>query len=226
MEPYSPRRKPRQLQVLNNSIVPFAPSAAWYAAWWQARRNGLPDAQSVAAANIATGISGKDYARCRIKANGNEILLSVAIEGGAARLKRRSHISSAQLSDHGNWRHVHLGAIEAAYGRAPYFQHLFPIISDVYSGTAGSLADFTLELHKAISGFLSIPEKTLFHNTEQTDSGITAYLRSDATDRIHPEAIYERASELAVQISPHLSIIDPLMHLGTEILLPLTLLQN
>lgn len=208
------------------SVVPFAPSAAWYAAWWQARRKGLPDAESIAAANIATGISGKDYARCRIMANGNEIILSIAIEGGAARLKQSSFIPSAQLSDHGNWRHVHLGALEAAYGRSPYFQHLFPIISEVYSAPTRSLADFNLSLHKAISGFLSIPERPLLHNPRQTDSDIAAYLYSDTTGKIQPDAIQERASELAVKISPRLSIIDPLMHLGTELLLPLTLVRN
>lgn len=208
------------------TIIPFAPSAAWYAAWLRARCKGLPEAESIAAANIATGITGKEYARCRIIGNGNEIILSMAIEGGAARLKRTSFIPSAQLSDHGNWRHVHLGAIEAAYGRAPYFQHLFPIISEVYSSTTKSLAAFNMSLHKAISGFLSIPEQNLQHNSRQTDPDIMAYLCSDSTGDIHPDTIHERASELAVQISPHLSIIDPLMHLGTEILLPLTLLQN
>jgi len=208
------------------SVVPFAASLEWYAAWWQARCKGLPDAESIAAANIATDISGKDYARCRIMANGNEIILSMAIEGGAARLKRSSFIPSAQLSDHGNWRHVHLGALEATYRRTPYFQHLFPIISEVYSAPTRSLAAFNLSLHNAISGFLYIPEQTIFHDLWQTDSDIMEYLRSDTTGKIQSDAIQERASELTVQISPRLSIIDSLMHLGTELILPLTLLRN
>ena len=194
---------------MNNLVIPFAPSAAWYAAWWQARRKGLPDAESIAAANIATDISGKDYARCRIMANGNEIILSMAIEGGAARLKRTSLISTARLSDHGNWRHVHLGAFEAAYGRCPFYQHLTPLIRDVYNSQEYTLPGFNAKVHHAICSFLNIIN---LKNIQD----ITSYAGSYATK--------ERGTEIAIGLQRELSIIDTLMKFGTESILALDIL--
>lgn len=209
MEPYSSRREPRQLQVLNNLIVPFAPSAAWYAAWWQARRKGLTDAESISAANIATSIRGKDYARCRIMANGNEIILSMAIEGGAARLKRSSLIPSAQLSDHGNWRHVHLGALEAAYGRCPFYQHLTPLIRDIYNSQEHTLPGFNAKIHHAVCSFLNIINP-------KNIPDIISYTGSSATK--------ERGTEIVIGLQRELSIIDTLMKLGTESILAFDIL--
>lgn len=191
------------------SVVPFAASLEWYAAWWQARRKGLPDAESIVAANIATGISGKDYARCRIMANGNEIILSMAIEGGAARLKRSSFIPSAQLSDHGNWRHVHLGALEATYGRSPFYQHLIPVIRDVYNSQENTLRGFNYEIHHAICSFLNVEN---IKNIQDT----ILYEGTHATK--------ERGEEIANGLDRKLSIIDTLMRFGTESILALDIL--
>lgn len=191
------------------SVVPFAASLEWYAAWWQARRKGLPDAESIAAANIATGISGKDYARCRIMANGNEIILSMAIEGGAARLKRSSFIPSAQLSDHGNWRHVHLGALEAAYGRSPFYQHLIPLIRNAYASQENTLLGFNSEIHHAICSFLNIENIKKIQDT-------ISYKGSLITK--------ERGEEIANVSDRKLSIIDTMMRFGPESILALDIL--
>lgn len=187
-------------------MVPFAASLEWYAIWWKARRERLSDSEAVSAANVATGIGGKDFARCRISANGNEILLSMAIEGGASTLKRQSQISKARLSDHGNWRHVHLGALEAAYGRAPYYQHLIPLIKGVYDSSENSLQGFNDALHKALCQFLNI---TGHHE----DLDLITASGSDVS--------LERAKELLSLASSRLSMIDALMNFGHETLLVL-----
>ena len=191
------------------TVVPFAASLEWYAAWWHARCKGLPDTESIAAANIAAGISGKDYARCRIMANGNEIILSMAIEGGAARLKRASLIPSAQLSDHGNWRHVHLGALEAAYGRTPYFQHLMPLINEVYNTQEKTLIGFNTAFHHAVCSFLDI------ENLKDVEDIMPSKLSC---------TMKERGEEIANGLGSGLSVIDSLMRLGKESILALDIL--
>lgn len=71
----------------------------------------------------------RDYTRTIIESNSFEgMVLTVPVAGGSSAAKRLKP-SQLEISDHGDWTRIHLGAIEAAYGREPYFQHLFPEIA-------------------------------------------------------------------------------------------------
>ena len=74
------------------------------------------------------------------------------VEGGNRRLRRtltQSQLQGLTLSDHGAWPRVHLGAIRALYGRAPYFLHYFQALEEIYGSVrAGdSFPAFTAALH-------------------------------------------------------------------------------
>lgn len=201
-------------------IIPFAPSIEWYAAWWSARRSGMPERQAIAYANDTAKVSGKDFSRCMIESNNNVLLLSVAIEGGATVLKKKSRIHSATLSEHGNWRHVHLGALEAAYGRAPYYSHLYPMLQETYLEYAHSLSGFNTLVHRAVCRFLDIPgNEETFLPEESADSG---------NELIFPcnVAALERGKELLAGVDTRLSVIDALMRTGKETLLVLEALRH
>jgi len=109
------------------NVFPYAASAAWYAAWLRSLSSDCPMEEAIADANISTQTDGKDFARTRIRGNapGDEILLSVAVVGGASILKQSRRLSHAILSEHSDWQHNHLGALEASYGRAPFFRYIF-----------------------------------------------------------------------------------------------------
>lgn len=79
------------------------------------------------------------------------VLLTVPIEGGSSVVKR-AHPGQWTLSDHGRWRMMHLGALEAAYGTTPFFEHFYPGIHRVLSeaGQGMSFHDFTLRLYEAV----------------------------------------------------------------------------
>ncbi len=122
---------------MTTPIVPYAASAEWYAA----------------AGNVP--LSLRDLARCYIYSSQGRQCLSVPIEGGASAIKRR-HPSEWMLSDHGNWRHVHIGALNAAYSRTPYFEHLSPFIFPLIENSSGRLADLTLSIDKVLRDFIRL----------------------------------------------------------------------
>lgn len=195
-------------------MCPYAASVNWYAAWLNAMLLGMSPKEAEASANRTDNVKGKGFTRCRINGvTGETLLLSIPIEGGATRLKKESAIPNLMLSDHGNWRHVHPGALNATYGRSPYFQHLMPLLADVYASPEKSLSGFTTLLHEAIITFLlgdPHPPHSTLHPSLST---------------LRPPAI-ARGKELAAMIPSEISILDPLMRFGKETLLSLLLKQK
>ncbi|MEZ3550879.1 MAG: WbqC family protein [Muribaculaceae bacterium] len=177
-------------------IPPYAASFGWYAAWIHALSEGMNPDDAIAEANRQQGISGKGFARCRLRGRDGDTLLSVAVVGGSHSLLRRGSELRAELSGHGNWPHAHLGALEAICGRAPYYQHLIPKLRDAIGNPPKSLRELNLSIHDDIATFL----------------GVVATLTPEAR---------ERGNEIAADINPELSIIDPLMRFGKETLLAL-----
>ena len=60
-----------------------------------------------------------------------------------------------KLSEQGDWRKVHLGAIEACLGRKPFFRHLEIRIKDVYSNTSlDNLKEFNSAIFQILYSFL------------------------------------------------------------------------
>ncbi|MBD5208214.1 MAG: WbqC family protein [Bacteroidales bacterium] len=143
-------------------------------------------------------IGGKERVRSRI-AGGER--LSVPVAGGASALKRGGDL---QISQHGRWQDVHLGALRAVYGRTPWFIHLFPEIERIYNCfSEGRMADFTGELHKLVLHWIG-DEATL-----------------NAAMEMHcnqPERFEAIASELSKGIDPELSVLDALFRLGPDVI--------
>lgn len=84
--------------------------------------------------------------RCAL---GDGTKLTVPIEGGRTAIKRDAP-ELWQVSEHGNWRHVHCGALEALYGRTPFYRHYAPALTDVIADKAlTSFADLCGALHEA-----------------------------------------------------------------------------
>ncbi len=97
---------------------------------------------------------GKDRARCLISGNR---LLSIPVEGGASILRNPDiSIERIRISDHGRWRQEHLGAWNAAYGKTPFFIHLFPLLEEAYElHSYGSLKEFNYSVFEIIRVFVN-----------------------------------------------------------------------
>lgn len=185
-------------------VVPFAPSAAWYVAYISSMLSGADETQAIALANRGL-VSGKDFARCDIAGASARQTLSLPVEGGSSRLKRKDFARFAVLSEHGRWRETHAGALSAAYGRTPFFTHLFPDFEKIYSDREiTTLAAFNLAVFNVTTRTLGIPS-------------IIETLREDHTD-----ALREAIMEIKAEIDPSLSIFDALFRLGKTSLLGLT----
>lgn len=62
------------------------------------------------------------------------------------------------VSDHGRWQAMHLGALDAAYSRTPYYQHYIPRIAKLINSAPGRPAEaFCADLVAAIDNFLGLP---------------------------------------------------------------------
>ncbi len=172
-------------------------SAGWYAAWIRACINGSEDPEGEA--NRKLGVKGKDFARCIIPVQGKPAFLSVAVEGGAHSLCRNGAQDRLTLSMHGGWPRVHMGAVEAVYGRSPFYPYLSPLIGEIVSEPPKSLRRLNISLHETIRTMLDV----------------------EAAKRPLPQAVLERGREVAEMIDPSLSVIDAIMRLGGETLLGL-----
>ncbi len=175
-----------------NALPPYLPSLRWYAAWARAIADGHTDDEAIALANGATGVKGKDYVRATLPGQ----LLSVAIEGGSGRLKKgatKGSLDALEISLHGNWPHVHLGTLEALYGRTPYYQHLAGDLRKLIAVPPERLAELNRSLHRLLTSWLQI-----------------------APAAPAPEAL-ARGRELLAKVDPDLTILDALMRVGPEI---------
>lgn len=177
-------------------VTPFGVTPRWLEAYLNALAEGCEDADARIAADDLNGVKGKEFARCRIKTAGNvktgdEILcLTVPVEGGSSVLKRRG--VDPRLSDHGKWRREHLGALNAAYGSTPYFEHLMPEIEKVYADSQGiSLEEFNSRMLGVILGWIDR----------------SVLISDDATLR-------EAGKEVRKHIDADLSALDMLFRLG------------
>lgn len=151
--------------------------------------------------------SGRFLTRTRIWSNAPEgLVLTVPVEGGSAAVKRLDP-HALRISAHGDWTRIHLGAIEAAYGKEPYFQHFFPEIAEIISRYHSELETLNKSL---LSTILQISDY------EAQIEGILC-LRKEYSSRFN--AIEQR---LLTGIDPEHSLIEPLFRYGKDIIMLLS----
>lgn len=142
---------------------PYLASAGWYAAWFGFRCAGADDAEAIAGANRSEHVSGRDLARCLLAGNADASVLSVPVEGGARPLRSFApgHCPDAQISNHGNWRHVHLATLDARIGRMPCYPHIAPLVREAIFEESSSLCELNRKLHEdlvKVAGMDEMPD--------------------------------------------------------------------
>lgn len=173
-------------------MIPFAASAAEYSRF---------------VAGYSFSPEGKDLARTRIlSASGSEVLLSVPVTGGSHALKSRSR-ADVMISQHGRWQDVHLGAWRAAYGRTPFFSHLFPEMEMIYAEKShGVLAAFNEAMHRLALKWLGLPASA---------DAVRKALESN------PERFKSVIGEYRCNLTPEISVFDLIFRYGKEAIFPL-----
>lgn len=182
-------------------MTPFAPSAAYYARRFAGEYSakGLTQEQ----AGLETGARGS--MRTLIA---GDVTLSVPVEGGASALKRRGLRSDTMLSGHGRWQQVHLGAWRAAYGKSPYFIHLFPALESIYLDAS----------HDTAAGFNNAIDR-LALSWLRPEVFIHEFNVLKARD---PRLAAELIEETKTKINYSYSIFDAIFRLGKNTMFGLT----
>lgn len=118
--------------------------------------------------------------------------------------KLNSRIDNLIISSHGNWEHTHWGAIYSSYGKAPFFEHLAPLLLPFYTNRfTDNFFLFCNTLNKVIEDFIMLPPN-FYSKKLSSNINLSPYYQ-----------IWNQTVEKKSFI-PSLSILDIAMHLGPE----------
>jgi hypothetical protein len=180
-------------------MIPAIPSLKWWSIHMESLLNGADVTEALLTANRLCSLAGKDFVRGTIA---NDMQLAIPLEGGASvskRLRADSDMQQLKLSDHGKWRREQLGAFSAAYGKTPYFIHLYPELEEIYalSEENSSFQTFTLNLYNLTRRWIG-EYFTLHSDTPQSE-----------TIRLCME-------EFKKKVNTEISIFDAIFRFGKE----------
>lgn len=128
-----------------------------------------------------------------------------------------------RISDHGNWRHQHWNALEAAYRHTPFFQYYEDDFRPFYEKKIAFLYDFNMQLTQLVCSLIGIdpilkPTGEYLHNPE----GIVDFRplitpkTSWKEDKEFIPAEYYQVFKEKHGFIPNLSIVDLLFNMGPE----------
>ena len=129
------------------------------------------------------------------------------------------------ISEHGDWRRLHWGALFSAYGRSPYFDYVADDLSRVIHGHQRYLHEFNSQLHEVIVDFMDLPLATHVLDQAAVPAG-TLDLRGRIAMK-KPDTLpiadvpYYQMWQGRGGFSPGLSILDLMMNMGRESILTL-----
>ena len=180
---------------------PLAPSARWFSIF--IRELSVTNDLSQAIFNTNSIIlSPKEFGRFYLSDHqGTRFLQTIAVEGGGRQMRSFDKIGTLILSEHGDWRRIHLGAFEANLGRKPFYPYLQDFLLKVYTNRSlKRLEDFNSAIFKVCYSLLlgDIPPASL----SLLQSGI----------------LMERGKEIAERIENEVSVLQVLAALGREAL--------
>lgn len=159
---------------------------------------------------------------CRIAgANGVQVL-AIPIEKPSADISGY-YMRDMRISEHGDWRRIHWGAIFSAYGKTPFFEYIAPDLQALYNRGDHWLIDFNMALHELIVDFLDIPiaasrcgnGRPLPYHSSSDFRGLIGEKKPDMINRITNKEYYQIWASKHGFV-PDLSILDLLMNTGRE----------
>lgn len=154
--------------------------------------------------------------RCLVLgANGVERLTVPVIHTSGQKTKTKD----TKIDNSQNWMKQHLGAIQAAYGNAPYFEHFEPYLSQIFAKKRFFLVDLNIDLLSFIYRILDEP--FVYEKTEDFGvfNGLSEYDTISAKKDWTTRSFYQNRSYrqcFGTEFVPNLSILDLLMNHGKE----------
>lgn len=135
-------------QTVEASFPPYLPAADWYAIWLRHRLEGRSDEEAIPLANRELQLRPRDLGRSRISGRSGVVTLSVPIVGG----RSVCNPEDLKVSDHGDWKRTHYGAVFSQLGKYPYFQAYAPEVETILmtTETGAPLRRLNSKLHEVV----------------------------------------------------------------------------
>ncbi len=132
------------------------------------------------------------------------------------------------ISEHGDWRRIHWGALFSAYGKSPFFDYIADDLHYIYENhEISNLLEFNSAIHNLIVDFLDLPIKIEYkENLPEYSDTVMDFRKKIGTNKpdsfsfIHDEP-YWQVWQSRYGFIPDLSIFDLLMTQGRESILTL-----
>ena len=127
-------------------------------------------------------------------------------------------VADIVLSEHGNWRHNHWGALYSAYGRTPFFDYFADDLKSVYfDSSVTTLGMLNLAIHDAVVDFLGLPLVSVAVGCEiAEESEEIADCRDGILTELPKVGEYYQIWKDRHGFQPSLSILDLLFNVGRE----------
>lgn len=125
------------------------------------------------------------------------------------------------ISEHGDWRRLHWGALFSAYGRSPYFDYVADDLSRVIHGSQRYLHEFNRQMHEVIIDFMDLPLETKYLKTGDETGKDVEELRGRIAMK-KPDTLpianvpYYQMWTGTGGFKADLSILDLMMNMGRE----------
>ena len=160
-----------------------------------------------------------------IDAPNGPVKLTVPLVGSTNAMPVMMH--DVLISEHGNWRHLHWGALFSSYGKSPFFDFVADDLHRIIvEGRHQRLLDLNMELHHLIVDFMDLPITTRVVSDEDEITALIADGVSDLRGKIGGKRAdtlpivdipyYQMWSQRSSAFVPRLSVLDLLMNEGRE----------
>lgn len=160
-----------------------------------------------------------------IDAPNGTVKLTVPLEGSTNAMPVM--MKDVLISEHGNWRHLHWGALFSSYGKSPFFDFVADDLHRIIAqGNQRHLLELNMQLHQLIVEFMDLPIVTsvatthvevdlALHNGACDMRGKMGGKRGDRLPIVNVP-YYQMWSQRHGGFTAGLSILDLLMNEGRE----------
>ena len=123
--------------------------------------------------------------RCTIAAANGPLSLSVPIVKPDT---LKCPTKDIRISDHGNWRHLHLNALVSAYNMSPFFEYYEEDFAPFYEKKYEFLFDYNEELRQLICRLLDLHPNVIYTEEYQSEvpNDFREIIRPKHEEKIRP----------------------------------------
>lgn len=149
---------------------------------------------------------------CRIVgANGPQVLTIPIVK---PHFGSDTPVRDLEISEHGDWRRIHWGALFSAYGKSPFFDYIASDLQAIYSRGDKWLIDFDMAVHNIVVDFLDLP----ITMGSETSVDAIDFRGKVGTKNVCDSTMvqYWQVWQERYGFQPDMSIFDLLMNCGRE----------